>query len=56
MYSALGGMYGLENYPYEDGRPCVDPCHNGMAFAAGGGSLQPWRVAGNILNKQSRTA
>jgi hypothetical protein len=34
-------------------------CHHGMArpqFADGGDSLQIWRVAANILNKQSRTA
>jgi hypothetical protein len=35
------------------------PCHYGMArpqVADGGGDLQIWRVAVNILNKQSRTA
>jgi hypothetical protein len=35
------------------------PCHNGMArpqVADGGEALQVWRVASNILNKQSRTA
>jgi hypothetical protein len=35
------------------------PCHHGMArpqFADGGDGLQIWRVAANILNKQSRTA
>jgi hypothetical protein len=35
------------------------PCHHGMALpqvADGGESLQIWRVAANILNKQSRTA
>jgi hypothetical protein len=34
-------------------------CHNCMArphVAAGGDSLQMWRVDANILNKQSRTA
>jgi hypothetical protein len=34
-------------------------CHNGMArpqVADGGDGLQMWRVAANILNKQSRTA
>jgi hypothetical protein len=40
--------------------PCyVGPCHHGMArpqVAGGGDGLQIWRVAGNILNKQSRTA
>jgi hypothetical protein len=33
-------------------------CHNGMArpqVADGGDGLQTWRVAANILNKQSRT-
>jgi hypothetical protein len=37
---------------------CVS-CHHGMArpqVADGGHSLQFWRVAANILNKQSRTA
>jgi hypothetical protein len=35
------------------------PCHHGMArlqVADGGKGLQIWRVAANILNKQSRTA
>jgi hypothetical protein len=35
------------------------PCHHGMArpqVADGGDSLQFWRVAANLLNKQSRTA
>jgi hypothetical protein len=35
------------------------PCHHGMArpqVADGGDSLQFWRVAANILNKQSWTA
>jgi hypothetical protein len=35
------------------------PCHHGMArpqVADGGEGLQIWRVAGNILNKQSWTA
>jgi hypothetical protein len=35
------------------------PCHHGMArpqVADGGNTLQVWRVAANILNKQSRTA
>jgi hypothetical protein len=35
------------------------PCHHGMArpqVADGGDSLQFWRVAANILKKQSRTA
>jgi hypothetical protein len=35
------------------------PCHHGMArpqVADGGEGLQIWRVAANILNKQSRTA
>jgi hypothetical protein len=34
------------------------PCHNSMArpqVADGGNSLQIWKVAANILNKQSRT-
>jgi hypothetical protein len=34
-------------------------CHHGMArpqVADGGDGLQMWRVTGNILNKQSRTA
>jgi hypothetical protein len=34
------------------------PCHHGMArpqVADGGEDLQIWRVAVNILNKQSRT-
>jgi hypothetical protein len=34
------------------------PCHHGMArpqVADGGDSLQFWRVAANILNKQSWT-
>jgi hypothetical protein len=34
-------------------------CHHGMArprVADGGDHLQIWRVAANILNKQSRTA
>jgi hypothetical protein len=34
-------------------------CHHGMArpqVADGGDGLQVWRVAANILNKQSRTA
>jgi hypothetical protein len=33
------------------------PCHHGMArpqVADGGDGLQVWRVAANILNKQSR--
>jgi hypothetical protein len=35
------------------------PCHHGMArpqVADGGDGLQIWRVAANILNKQSRKA
>jgi hypothetical protein len=35
------------------------PCHHGMArpqVVDGGDSLQIWRVAANILNKQPRTA
>jgi hypothetical protein len=35
------------------------PCHHGMArpqVADGGVALQVWRVAANILNKQSQTA
>jgi hypothetical protein len=35
------------------------PCHHGMArlqVADGGNGLQTWRVAANILNKQSQTA
>jgi hypothetical protein len=35
------------------------PCHHGMAgpqVADGGDGHQTWRVAANILNKQSRTA
>jgi hypothetical protein len=35
------------------------PCHHSMArpqVADGGDSLQIWRVAAKILNKQSRTA
>jgi hypothetical protein len=35
------------------------PCHHGMErpqVADGGNGLQIWRVAANILNKQSRTA
>jgi hypothetical protein len=35
------------------------PCHHGMArpqVADGGDSLQFWRVATNMLNKQSQTA
>jgi hypothetical protein len=35
------------------------PCHHGMArpqVADGGDGLQIWRVAANILNKQSQTA
>jgi hypothetical protein len=35
------------------------PCHHGMArpqVADGGKGLQIWRVAANIVNKQSRTA
>jgi thiamine biosynthesis protein ThiC len=40
--------------------PCyVGPCHHGMALpvvADGGDGLCIWRVAANIVNKQSRTA
>jgi hypothetical protein len=35
----------------------VGPCHHGMArprVADGGDGLQIWRVAANVLNKQSR--
>jgi hypothetical protein len=35
------------------------PCHHGMAHSqvvGGGDDLQIWRVAANILNKQSWTA
>jgi hypothetical protein len=35
------------------------PCHHGMArpqIADGGNGFEIWRVAANILNKQSRTA
>jgi hypothetical protein len=35
------------------------PCHHGMArpqVADGGDFLQVWRLAANMLNKQSRTA
>jgi hypothetical protein len=38
---------------------CGVPNHNGMArpqVADGGDGLQIWRVAANVLNKQSRTA
>jgi hypothetical protein len=38
---------------------CLFPCHHGMArpqVAEGGDGLQIWRVAENILNKQSQTA
>jgi len=34
-------------------------CHHGMArpqVAAGGDILQMWRVAANVMSKQSRTA
>jgi hypothetical protein len=37
----------------------VGPCHHSMArpqVADGGDALQVWRVAANILNKQSQTA
>jgi hypothetical protein len=37
----------------------MGPYHNGVArprFMDGGHGLQIWRVAANILNKQSRTA
>jgi hypothetical protein len=37
----------------------LEPCHHGMAHPQvvdGGNGLQIWRVAGNILNKHSRTA
>jgi len=37
----------------------VGPCHHGTTYpqvADGGDSLQIWRVAMNILNKQSQTA
>jgi hypothetical protein len=37
----------------------IVPCHHGMArpqVADGGDALQVWRIAANILNKQSRTA
>jgi len=37
----------------------VGPCHHGMVclrFADGGDGLQMWRVAVNMLNKQSQTA
>jgi hypothetical protein len=41
-------------------QPCeVGPCHHGMArpqVVVGGDGLQIWRVAANIVNKQSRTA
>jgi hypothetical protein len=36
----------------------VGPCHHGMGrpwVADKGDGLQIWRVAGSILNKQSRT-
>jgi hypothetical protein len=35
------------------------PCHHGMErplVVDGGDALQVWRVAANILNKQSRTS
>jgi hypothetical protein len=37
----------------------VGSCHHGMArptVAGGGYGLQIWRIAANVLNKQSRTA
>jgi len=37
----------------------MGPCHNGMALprvANGRGDFQIWKVAANILNKQSPTA
>jgi len=37
----------------------MDPCHHGMALpwtVDGGAGLQIWRVAANVLNRQSRTA
>jgi hypothetical protein len=37
----------------------MSPCHHGMArprVADGGYGLQMWRMAANVLNKQSRTA
>jgi hypothetical protein len=40
--------------------PCyVGPCHHGMAhpqIMVGGDSLQIWKVAVNVLNKQLQTA
>jgi hypothetical protein len=59
---ASGGMIG---YAYQISYILVQahvrwvPCHHGKArprVADGGDSLQFWRVAANILNKQSRTA
>jgi len=37
----------------------MDSCYHGMArprVADGGGGFKIWRVAANMLNKQSRTA
>jgi hypothetical protein len=48
-----------DNFTSKDLPYSVGPCHHGMPHpqvADGGDGLQVWRVAANILNKQSRTA
>jgi hypothetical protein len=50
MYNNLCGVRGHVKWV---------PCHHNMVrrqVADGGDGLQIWRVAANILNKQSRTA
>jgi hypothetical protein len=44
---------------FSQGHVSWAPCQRGMArpqVSDGGGDLQLWRVAANILNKQARTA
>jgi hypothetical protein len=63
----IGSYLILQRHDYRDESRCLNimyhvrwvPCHHGMArpqVADGGNGLQLWRVAANILNKQSRTA
>jgi hypothetical protein len=51
LYRRINGLRGVTNLEVT--------CHHGMSrpqVADGGDGLQMWRVAANVLNKQSRTA
>jgi hypothetical protein len=58
-YSCVDGGICIISYIHAIGHVRWVNCHHGMAcpqVADGEDALQVWRVAANILNKQSRTA